>query len=366
MIKFLDLYKINARFEKEFKMAFQEFLDSGQYILGKQVLEFEKAYASYCGTKYCIGVSSGLDALQLIFEAYKILGILKEGDEVIVPANTYIATILAISHAKLKPILIEPDIETFNIDTSKLERIITKKTKAILGVHLYGQLYDVDELEKIAKTYNLLLIEDAAHAHGAKWKDERKAGNLSDAAAFSFYPTKNLGALGDGGAVTSNNPELVETIMKLRNYGRTTTYENDLKGYNCRLDELQASFLRIKLQYLDEDNEKRRKIAKYYLDNIQSKHILLPSCNDIERHVFHLFVIGCDKRKFLQEYLQKNGIETLIHYPIPVHKQLAYHEWKNYKFPITEKIHDEILSLPMHQMLNLDMAQQVVNAIKNF
>ena len=230
MIKFLDLELINKRFETQFKKEFDKFLNSGQYILGNQVLQFEEEFASYCGTKYCIGVSSGLDALHLIFEAYKMMGKLKEGDEVIVPANTYIASVLAISHAGLKPILVEPDLKTYNIDTTKIEQAITTKTKAILGVHLYGQLYDVEALETIAKVHNLLLIEDAAQAHGAVYKDGRKAGNLSHAAAFSFYPTKNLGALGDAGAVTTNNKELADIIFKLRNYGRTSTYKNDFKG----------------------------------------------------------------------------------------------------------------------------------------
>lgn len=366
MIQFLDLKSVNKRFEEEFKKEFSNFLNSGNYILGTQVSKFEEEFAAYSGTKSCIGVSNGLDALQLIFKAYKVLDKLTDGDEIIVPANTYIASILAISNVGLKPVLIEPDIETFNIDISKIENAITSKTKAILGVHLYGQLYDVDGLEKIAKTNNLLLIEDAAQAHGAVYKDGRRAGNLSDVAAFSFYPTKNLGALGDAGAVTTNNIELATVISRLRNYGRTSSYQNDLKGYNCRLDELQATFLRIKLKHLDTDNIKRKEIVRVYLDNINSKNLLLPFCNDLKQHVFHLFVIRCKKRNELKDYLYKNGIETLIHYPIPVHKQLAYKEWKDYKYPITEQIHDEVLSLPLYPTLVEKQILEITIIINSF
>ena len=366
MIKFLDLKSINKRFEHEFKNEFSNFLDSGDYILGTQVLSFEEEFAAYCGVEFCLGVSNGLDALQLIFEAYKIMGILAEGDEIIVPANTYIASILAISNTGLKPVLVAPNTETFNINVEEIETAITSKTKAILGVHLYGQLYDVVGLEKITKLHNLLLIEDAAQAHGAIFTDGRKAGNVSDAAAFSFYPTKNLGALGDAGAVTTNNGELANVVLRLRNYGRTSSYKNDLKGYNCRLDELQASFLRIKLKYLDADNLQRREIAEYYLENINSKTILLPSCNDMQQHVFHLFVIRCKKRNLLKDYLYKNGVETLIHYPIPVHKQLAYNEWKDIRYPITEQIHYEVLSLPLYPTLKEKQVLELTTLINSF
>ncbi len=315
MIKFLDLKSINKRFENEFKIELDKFLNSGIYILGNQVLKFEEEYAAYCGTKYCIGTSNGLNALELIFEAYKSMGSLTRGDEIIVPANTYIASVLAISNAGLKPVLVEPNLDTFNIDVVKTEKAITTKTKAILGVHLYGKLYNVQQLEKICIRHKLLLIEDAAQAHGAINSDGRKAGNVSNAAAFSFYPTKNLGALGDAGAITTNNIELAETIFKLRNYGRVSTYKNELKGFNYRLDELQAAFLRIKLKCLDEDNEKRKTIAKYYIENISSKVIFLPSFKDIKEHVFHLFVIRSKRRDELKKYLFDNGVETLIHYP---------------------------------------------------
>ncbi len=366
MIKFLDLKLINKRFENELKNEFDKFLESGQYILGNQVDCFEKDFAKYCGVNFCIGVSSGLDALQLIFEAYKVLGLLKEGDEIIVPANTYIASILAISNTRLVPILVEPNIETFNIDVNKITGVITDKTKAILGVHLYGQLYDVEGLEVIAKKNNLLLIEDAAQAHGAEYFDGRKAGNVSDAAAFSFYPTKNLGALGDAGAVTTNNIELAETIQKLRNYGRVSTYKNDLKGYNCRLDELQATFLRIKLKYLDANNEKRRGIAQCYLENIKNKDVLLPIIKRKEQHVFHLFVVRSKNRDKLKKYLYNNGVETLIHYPLATHKQKAYNEINKLELPITKQIHDEVLSLPLHPFLIEDEIKVITNLIFDF
>lgn len=366
MIKFLDLKLVNNRFENEFKKQLNGFLSNGQYILGNQVSEFEEAFASYCGSKYCIGVSSGLDALQLIFEAYKTLGKLKKGDEVIVPANTYIASVLAISHAGLKPVLVEPDLKTYNIDVTKIEQAITTKTKVILGVHLYGQLYDVENIESIAMNNDLLLIEDAAQAHGAVFKDGRKAGNLSFAAAFSFYPTKNLGALGDAGAVTTNNKELADIIFKLRNYGRISTYENDLKGYNCRLDELQAAFLRIKLKYLDSDNEKRRGIANKFVSEINNPKIQLPFYDKSKNHVFHLFVIRSKKRNELKDYLLKNGIEVLIHYPIPIHKQEAFKEFSGLKLPVTEYIHEEVLSLPLHFGLTKEEILKIVSIVNLF
>jgi len=366
MIKFLDIKSINTPFESEFKRELDNFLRSGHYILGKEMVKFEEEFAAYCGTASCLGVSNGLDALQLIFEAYKILGKLAEGDEVIVPANTYIASILAISNTGLKPVLIEPDIKTFNIDVTKIEGAITARTKAILGVHLYGQLYDVDGLQKMAQKHDLLLIEDAAQAHGAIFSDGRKAGNVSDVAAFSFYPTKNLGALGDAGAVTTNNIELARVISSLRNYGRTSTYEYALKGRNCRLDELQAIFLRIKLRHLDAENNKRREIARHYMENIISPRIVLPTCHDLQQHVFYLFVVISDRRDELKAYLHANEVETLIHYPVPPHKQLAYTEFKGLDFPITEKIHDQVLSLPLNPALTKEQVLEVTSLINGF
>ncbi|WP_242202417.1 DegT/DnrJ/EryC1/StrS family aminotransferase [Aestuariivivens insulae] len=367
MIKFLDLLKLNSRFENELKTAFHEFLDSGSYILGTQVSNFEKEFASYCGTDYCVGTSNGLDALELIFEAYKIMGKIRVGDEVIVPANTYIATVLSVSNSGLKPILVEPDIETFNIDPAQIEKVITSKTRAILGVHLYGRLYDVERLEKISKEFGLLLIEDAAQAHGATFFDGRKAGNVSDAAAFSFYPTKNLGALGDAGAVTTNNQELAEIILRLRHYGRTSAYKNDIKGSNCRLDEIQAAFLRVKLKNLEDDNKKRRSIARRYFVAIQNENILLPNCpEDFYGHVYHLYVIRSKKRDALKEHLYRNGIESYIHYPMPIHKQKAYQEWNGLKLSITEQIHNEVLSLPISPIMEKEEVKSVVKVLSEF
>ncbi|OBQ55558.1 DegT/DnrJ/EryC1/StrS family aminotransferase [Tamlana sp. s12] len=366
MIKFLELKKINARYQDEFKNQFDFFLDSGSYILGEQVSSFEKEYANYCGTKFCIGVSSGLDALQLVFEGYKSLGALKVGDEVLVPANTYIATVLAISNTGLKPVLVEPNKETYNIDPLEVLKKITPSTKAILGVHLYGQLYNVEALEKISRDYNLLLIEDAAQAHGATNSDGRKAGSVSNAAAFSFYPTKNLGALGDAGAITTNNEELANVIFKLRNYGRKSSYENDIKGFNCRIDELQAAFLRVKLKFLDSDNNKRKEIASTYLNSINSPSILLPTIEKKNAHVFHLFVVKSKKRDELKDFLFKNGIESFVHYPIPIHKQLAFKNWNAVSLHKTESIHNEVLSLPMNPMLNDVEVNKIVSVLSKF
>lgn len=366
MIKFLDLKKINKEYETQFKEVFNDFLDSGYYILGDNLLKFERDFATYCGTQFCIGVSNGLDALELIFEAYKVLGKLKEGDEVLVPANTYIASVLSISNSKLKPIFVEPNRDSFNIDTEKIENFITNKTKAILGVHLYGLLYDVTKLEKIAKENNLLLIEDAAQAHGATHIDGRKAGNISNVAAFSFYPTKNLGALGDAGAITTNNSELAEVLFKLRNYGKVTNSLFDLKGFNCRLDELQASILRIKLKYLDSINNKRRLIAQKYINSIENHHIILPKYNNSEDHVFHLFVVKSKYRDKLKEYLLVNGVETAIHYPKSIHKQYAYQEFHTLSLPVTSKLHKEILSIPLNQALEESEIEKMIVLLTKF
>lgn len=366
MIKFLDLNLLNDRYKNEFKNEFDNFLKSGTCILGDQVTSFESEFGRYCGTKFCVGVSSGLDALQLIFLGYKALGILNNGDEIIVPANTYIATVLAISNTGLKPVLIEPDIETFNINSKEILKVITPKTKAILGVHLYGQLYNVEALEEISKKHNLLLIEDAAQAHGAVNLDGRKAGNVSHVAAFSFYPTKNLGALGDAGAITTNNQELATILFKLRNYGRKTSYENDIKGFNCRLDELQAAFLRIKLKHLDSENKMRKNLANIYFQNISANNIVLPKCIDFNQHVFHLFVIRSKKRDELKKYLHKNGVETLVHYPVAIHKQLAYKEFKDCELPITEQVQNEVLSLPLNSGLTKNQIFYIVSLINKF
>lgn len=366
MIDFLNLEKINAAYNVDFKREFSEFLNKGTYIQGNYVSCFESEYASYCGTKHCVGVSNGLDALRLIFEAYKILNILKNGDEIIVPANTYIATVLSITHCKLKPVLVEPNINTYNIDVDKIEKAITSKTKAILGVHLYGQLYNVTKLEQLCETNNLLLVEDAAQAHGAIYADGRKAGNISDAAAFSFYPTKNLGALGDAGAITTNNSQLKEVLLKLRNYGRQTTYKNEYKGFNCRLDEIQAAFLSCKLKDLDKNNEKRQQIAKKYKDQIKNDAIILPKSDDTKKHIFHLFVVRTKNREILKDYLYSEGIMTSIHYPIPIHKQQAFKEWDLNSYPITEKIHNEVLSIPLNTALTDSEVNYIIKKLSSF
>lgn len=371
MIKFLDLHKINARFEPKFQETFQQFLDSGHYILGKEVETFESNFAKYCGTQHCIGAANGLDALILIFKAYIELGKLQLDDEVIVPANTYIASILSIIHAGLKPVLVEPDEQTFNISPTQIDKHITKRTKAILAVHLYGQLADMNAINTIAKEKNLLVIEDAAQAHGAVTTishqpptiNSLKAGNLSDAAAFSFYPSKNLGCLGDGGAVTTNDNDLANCIKMLRNYGCSQKYVNDVIGLNSRLDELQAAFLNIKLKSLDTDTNKRQAIAKRYASEISNEKIELPFYDGSQNHVFHVFVVRVENRDDFTAYLNKNDIGWLIHYPVPPHQQKALTRFNNLTFPITERIHQSVVSIPMSPILEDDEVTTVINAL---
>lgn len=364
-IKFLDLQKITQHYQPELTDAVRRVIDSGWYLLGNEYKNFEKEFADYCGVKYCIGVGNGLDALRLIFRAYIELGIMNEADEVIVPANTYIASILSVSENRLKPILVEPDINTYNIDADKIEEKITPKTKAILIVHLYGQNAYNKKIQEIAEKYNLKIIEDSAQAHGALYNGI-KTGNLGDAAGFSFYPGKNLGCLGDGGAVTTNDNELASIIRALGNYGSLKKYKNKYKGINSRLDEIQAAILSVKLKYLDKENQKRRKIANYYSENIKNDKIILPKVSEPSSHVWHQFVIRCNRRDDLQEYLKENRIQTMIHYPIPTHKQKAYKEWNNLSFPITEKIHKEVLSLPINPELKKNEVDYIVDMINNF
>ncbi|ENI5462147.1 dTDP-3-amino-3, 6-dideoxy-alpha-D-galactopyranose transaminase [Flavobacterium psychrophilum] len=352
MIRFLDLNKINKPYEVAFQEKLQFVMNSGWYILGNEVKTFEENFAKYCGSKYCIGVGNGLDALVLLFKAHIILGKLQKGDQVIVPANTYIASILAILQADLIPVLVEPKLETYNINPDLITSKITSKTKAILAVHLYGQLADMNAINAIANQHNLLVIEDAAQAHGASLEGNfKKAGNLSNAAAFSFYPGKNLGALGDAGAITTNDHELAKTIKSLRNYGSETKYYNDYIGANSRLDELQAGFLNAKLPHLDSDNKRRKAVAKRYLLEIKNNKITLPFWDNSTNHVFHLFVIRTENRNKLQQCLLENGIETLIHYPVAPHKQKALLNYNNLSLPITEKIHHEVLSLPISPVI---------------
>jgi dTDP-4-amino-4,6-dideoxygalactose transaminase len=373
-VPFLDLRKINARFETDFQEAFKSFLDSGYYILGNSVAEFESAFATYCGVKHCIGVGNGLDALRLILEGYKTLGRLNEGDEVLVAANTYIATILAIQQAGLKPVLVEAEADTYGFDISKLKTALTSKTKAIMPVHLYGQITNMDKVNAFAKAHNLLVIEDAAQSHGARYRytpplgdmEGDKSGNLGDAAGFSFYPTKNLGALGDGGAVTTNDDTLAEVVKMLRNYGAKSKYVNDYKGINSRLDELQAALLLVKLKHLDADNNRRREIAKSYLTQLSNKKIILPIVPDFEAHVFHLFVVRTDDREAFQQYLTENGVGTLIHYPIPPHRQKAFSEWNQMTFPVTEEIHNTVISLPISPVMTADEVLRVIEVVNAY
>ena len=365
MIPFLDLKGLNTQYRAELIEACTKVIDSGWYVQGNECKEFEKEFAEYCGTKYAIGVANGLDALILILRAYKELGIMKDGDEVIVPSNTYIASILAISQNNLVPVLVEPDINTYLINPNKIEEKITLKTKAILPVHLYGQTCEMDKINEIAKKYNLKVIEDSAQSHGAYYKNKR-SGNLGDASGFSFYPGKNLGALGDGGAVTTNDEELANTIKALGNYGSHKKYENLYKGVNSRLDEMQAAMLRVKLRYLDIEIEKRREIANYYLQNIKNDSIVLPTVRSEDNHVWHLFVIRTSKRDELQKYLLDNGIQTLIHYPIPPHKQDAYTEWNNESYPISEQIHEEVLSLPISGVQSLEDTKRIIQIMNNY
>ncbi len=361
MIKFLDLYKINERFRKDIDARIKEVLNSGWYLLGKQDEQFEKNFAQYCGTKHCIGCANGLDALNLIIKAYGFT----KGDEIIVPANTYIASILAISENYCTPVLVEPDIETRNINPDLIEEKITDKTKAILLVHLYGQAVQMDKIWELAKKYNLKIIEDSAQAHGAIYKGKR-TGNLGDASGFSFYPGKNLGCMGDGGCVTTNDDELAQKIRALRNYGSHKKYCNLYKGTNSRLDEIQAAILDVKLPSLDADNQRRREIAKYYRENIKNPKIILPTAYDEASHVWHVFAIRTKNRDEFQEYLNKNDIQTLIHYPTPPHKQEAYKEWNNLSFPITEEIHNTILSLPISPVMTEEEVKKVAEVVNNY
>lgn len=366
MIKFLDLQKINAQYASELKKAASQVIDSGWYLLGERLKQFETNLASYIGVKYAIGVANGLDALRLILKAYIEMGIMQEGDEVIVPANTYIASILAITDNKLKPVLVEPDINTYNLDISLIEKQITPRTRAIMVVHLYGQVCWNEELEAIKKRYNLKIIEDNAQAIGAEW-NSKKTGSLGDASGFSFYPGKNLGALGDSGAVTTNNDQLAEVVRALANYGSKVKYLNEYQGLNSRIDEIQAAILDVKIKYLDEDNNKRYEIAHRYIQEIANDKIILPEIPDDKKgNVWHLFVIRTNHRKKLQEYLSVNNIQTSIHYPIPPHKQQAYKEWNNLSFPITEQIHNEVLSLPISPVLTYKEVSIIIDIINKF
>ena len=367
MIKYLPLKQINDRYDAELREAVGRVMDSGWYLKGEHTQRFEKNYATYIGTKYCVGVANGLDALTLILRANIEKGVMQPGDEVIVPANTFIASILSISDCGLTPVLVEPSIDTFQIDDSLIEEAITERTKALMIVHLYGRCAYTEKIGMICKKHHLKLIEDNAQAHGCfapmdngQW---RRTGSLGDAAAHSFYPGKNLGALGDAGAVTTNDKELAQIIEELGNYGSSKKYVFDYQGRNSRLDEIQAAMLDVKLRHLDEDNQRRQAIADYYINNVKHPEILLPTPS---QSVYHIFPILCERRDELQQYLKENGVETMIHYPIPPHKQACYKEWNDLSFPITERIHRQELSLPCHPAMKQEEADQIVSLLNRF
>ena len=364
-IPFLSLKNITDKYSDEIHAAVRRVVDSGWYLQGKENATFENNYANYIGSKYCIGVANGLDALIWIVRAYKELGVFNDGDEIIVPANTYIASILAVTENNLKPILVEPTFDNLEIDDSKIEERITPKTKGIMIVHLYGRCAYSEKIGALCKKYDLKLIEDNAQAHGCRFGAKR-TGSLGDAAGHSFYPGKNLGALGDAGAVTTDNQQLAECICALANYGSQKKYVFKYCGRNSRLDEIHAAVLDVKLRHLDEDNACRQKIAKYYYDNINNPKITLPTLLDDAQNVYHLFPVFCEQRDDFQQYLKDNGIQTLIHYPIPPHKQECYKEWNNISMPVTEKIHHQELSLPISPVLTLDEAAEVVKVINQY
>ncbi|NMP16499.1 DegT/DnrJ/EryC1/StrS family aminotransferase [Thalassotalea sp. Y01] len=365
MIPFLDLKEVNSQYSDELKEACSRVIDSGWYILGDELSAFEQEFADYCGVNSCIGVANGLDALTLILRAYKELGVLDDGDEIIVPANTYIASILAISENNLKPVLVEPNIDSFNLDAFNISNAITERTKAILAVHLYGQITHMDEICTLARKHNLKVIEDAAQAHGAMYNGQ-KSGSLGDAAGFSFYPGKNLGALGDGGAITTNDLELAKVVRAIRNYGSLERYQHDYKGVNSRLDEIQAAMLRVKLKFLDRELHARKEVAKLYLEGINNENVVLPKTFADSEHVWHLFVVRSKYRDQLRDYLNENGIQSLIHYPIPPHKQSAYMELNVKSFVISESIHSEVLSLPMSSTLSKSNVENVIDILNEF
>jgi len=365
VINFFDVHRINQSYKDSFENLFKEFLNSKKIILGQKTEEFENHFAKYCGVKHALGVSNGLDALKLIMKAYIEMNVFNKGDEIIVPANTYIASILSISEAGLKPVLVDADIKNYNIDFEKIEEKITSKTKGIMIVHLYGQIAVSSQLFDIAKKYKLKIIEDSAQAHGATYMN-KKTGSIGDASGFSFYPTKNLGAIGEAGAVTTNDSELFNVIRKLRNYGSEKRYYNQHKGFNCRIDEFQASILIEKLKNLDRDNNIRRKNAEHLNKNINNPKIILPSDSGKESHVWHLYVVRIDDRKNFISYLDSKNIQTLIHYPLPPHKQRAYKEMNNDTFPVSELIHNTIVSLPSNIHLEQNELDYIVDICNEY
>lgn len=365
MVPFLNIKKINAPFRDEIIAAVASVVDSEQCILGSKVADFEREFASYCGTTDAIGTGNGLDALTLIWRAYKEMGVMRERDEILVPANTYIASILSITENRLIPILVEPDPKTYNLDVGQLERHITKRTKGILTVHLYGRVAYSDEMQHVADAHGLKIIEDCAQAQGATYRGVH-TGNLGDASGFSFYPSKNLGALGDAGAVTTSDDRLARIVRALRNYGSHKKYHNQYKGVNSRLDEVQAAILSVKLRALDKDNERRREIARLYLSQIGKPCLQLPEAGPEESNVWHLFVVRTDRRAEFQQHLTDQGIGTVIHYPIPPHRQPAFEEWAARSYPITESIHNTVISLPLNTAMTNNDVTEVIDACNAF
>lgn len=365
MISFLDLKKINGIYASELREACARVIDSGWFVSGEELAAFEREFASYCGAEYCVGVANGLDALTLSLRAWKEMGLLQEGDEVIVPSNTYIASVLAITENRLVPVFVEPNPATFNLSAEGVRAALTEKTKAVLAVHLYGQLAEMPGIMALADEYGLLVLEDAAQAHGASING-RKAGTWGHAAGFSFYPGKNLGALGDAGAVVTRDPELAKLVRGLGNYGSYRKYENQYLGVNSRLDEIQSAILRVKLLHLDEEIAVRRRLAKSYLDGIDNSLVQLPQLFREEMHVWHLFVVRCHRRDELQRFLADHAVQTLIHYPIPPHKQQAYAAYGSLSLPLTEAIHRQVLSLPISPVMTEDEVATVIRAVNAF
>lgn len=364
MIAYLPLLRINNLHDQELRAAVTRVLDSGWYLKGDATRQFEAHYAEYIGTRYCIGCGNGLDALKLILQAYIEMGVMQQGDEVIVPANTYIASILAITACGLTPVLVEPDINTFQIDDTKIEAAITARTRAIMIVHLYGRCAYTDKIGDICRQHGLKLIEDNAQAHGCMF-DDRRTGSFGNAAAHSFYPGKNLGALGDAGAITTDDEELASVVRSLGNYGSSNKYVHDYQGCNSRIDELQAAMLDVKLRYLDEENNRRKEIAALYISKVTNSLIRMPKCDDRDC-VWHIFPVLCEHRDRLQQYLKDNGVETQIHYPIPPHKQHCYSDWNHLSFLITEQIHAQELSIPCHQAMTKKEVDEIINLLNSF
>ena len=366
MISFLDLQRVTALHSQEIHEAVAQVIDSGWYLQGEANRQFEQHYADYIGTQHCVGVANGLDALTLIYRAYIEMGVMKPGDEVIVPANTYIASILAITENGLNPVLVEPREETLELDDSLIEAAITSRTRSVMVVHLYGRCAYTEKIGELCRQHGLKLVEDNAQAHGCVYKRGTRTGSLGDAAGHSFYPGKNLGALGDGGAVTTNDTALADCVRALANYGSQQKYVFRYRGRNSRLDELQAAILDMKLRHLDDDNRRRQQIASYYYDHIQHPLVRLPQRLDDSQNVYHIFPVLCTERDRLQQHLREQGVETLIHYPIPPHRQQCYSDWSTLQLPVTERIHNQELSLPMSPAMTDEEAQKVVEAINSF